>query len=145
VVSAGRCYREPRDNVLMSRVATRTIGLDRNGLLGNHGFISSKSDCEVEAQRPRKREHKSRKLSEIRASANSFRRRNFWSCDCPLGTQSHANPIRLLGPQAVTTFCHKVAWCSPFMVEWTANGNRTDREALMSSFSVKFSGRFCYL
>jgi hypothetical protein len=46
-----------------------------------------------------------------------------------------------LGPREVTTFCHRIAWRSPFMPEWTANGNRTDRKALMSDFGVKFSGK----
>ena len=45
---------------------------------------------EVEPRRPRKREQESRKLLEIRASSNSFRRRKFRPRDCPLGTQSHA-------------------------------------------------------
>ena len=60
--------------------------------------------------------------------------------DCPLGTQSHANPIGLSRRREVTTFCHRIARHSPFKFEWMANRNRTDCKALMSDFSAKFSG-----
>jgi hypothetical protein len=88
---------------------------------------------------------KSRKLSEIRASSNSLRRRNFRSCDSALGTQSHANPIRLPGAGQSDHFPPQNRLAFAFRPEWTANRNRTDCKALTSEFSVKFSGKVCYL
>jgi hypothetical protein len=67
--------------------------------------------------------------------------RDRFACDCAASTQSHANPFGRLGGIGKTTFSHRIAWCSPFMSEWTANRNRTDCNALMSGFRLRFSGK----
>ena len=67
----------------------------------------------MEPPRRRRREQESRTLLEIRASSNSFRRRKFRSCDCPLGKQSHANPTRPTQSFQVTTLSHRIAIDSP--------------------------------
>ena len=79
---------------------------------------------------------KSKIIKKSAPEVNSFRRRKFRPCDCPLGTQSHANPITLLGPRKVSTFCHRIASHSPFWLDGTANGNRTDRKTRKAYFGA---------
>jgi|SRR5579863_5211721 hypothetical protein len=66
--------------------------------------------------------------------------RDCFALDYAASTQSHADPCDRLGGIGKSTFSHRIAWRSPFMSEWTANRDRTDRNALMSGFRLKFSG-----
>jgi len=57
------------------------------------------------------------KIPQLPLLRSSLGGKNFRFCDCPLGTQSHANLIRLSGLRKATTFCHRIALHSPFTYE----------------------------
>jgi hypothetical protein len=79
------------------------------------------------------------RLLQIRLLCGSLGGRNFSSCDCSLGTESHPNPVILSGLQN-DHFLPQNRLRFAFGFEWTANRNRTTCKAPMSGFVAIFSG-----